>query len=64
MIVTVSQVSAVHSVVVLYEVRVTNSLPSNFNFGIGLQCRVLPDLREIWGSLLGPTHQGSPGCTL
>jgi len=38
-IVTVSQVSAVCKVVLLYEARVAISLLENFNFGIGLQCR-------------------------
>jgi len=61
----VSQVSAICRVVLLYEARVANSLLGNFNFGIGLQCRPLPDLAEIFAAHSQvPTHQGSPGCTL
>jgi len=64
-VVTVSQVSAVCRVVLLYEARVTNSLLGNFNFGIGLQCRALPDLGKIFGARSqAPTYQSSLGRTL
>jgi len=36
-IATVSQVSAICSVVLLYEARVSKNLLGNFEFGIGLQ---------------------------
>jgi len=49
----------------MYKVRVANSFLVNFNFGIGLQCRVLSDLGEIFEACSqATTHQGSPGCTL
>jgi len=51
--------------VLLYKARVANSLLGNFNFGIGLQCRALPDLGKIFEAhYQAPTHQDSPGCTL
>jgi len=56
-IVTVSQASAVCRVVLLYEARVANSLLGSFNFGIGLQCRALPDLEEVFvAHSQAPTH--------
>jgi len=56
-IVTVSQASALCRVVLLYDPRVANSLLGNFNFGIGLQCRALLYLREIfWARSKAPTH--------
>jgi len=40
----------------LYEARVADSLLGNFNFGIELQCRALPDLEEIFGAHSKPLH--------
>jgi len=52
-------------VVLFYEARVANSLLGNFNFGIELQCRALPDLAEIFGARSQTfTHQDFWCCTL
>jgi len=46
----------------MYEARVVNILLDNFNFGIWLQCRALPNFSEIFGSRSqAHTHQGSAG---
>ena len=59
-IVTVSQVSAVCRVILLYEARVVNSLLGNFNVAIGLQCQALPNLGEIFGARSQAPHIRTP----